>query len=223
MRPRAIMETEIRQCPFFWTPEYALLPFRLIFLATPEAADDGPSQATTIPDEAYEETYVLFAQLVAPLPFPRRSSRFESQVVALREDVHKRGRLMGLMCRREIQQFFVELRPITSATEYDTENNIPMRELPAGLGYREIASRKPVEGDCVISLSPLKHSTNSLWPHFTIGDSIHYTGDSGKKRLVWCRARCGVNYHADCFNKWSKNFKSHQQVTCPSCRRSWEK
>lgn len=217
------MATELRLSSFFWILDYALLPFRHIFLATPEAANDGPSQTMKIPDEAYEETYVLFTQLMLSLPLPRKSLRFESRVIALRKDIHKRCRLMGLTCRREIQQFFVELRSIASTTDYNTGNDIPMSDLPEGFKYAEVVSRKPVEGDCGICLSPLENPTNVPSRSVRIGNSLHYVGNSGKNHLVWCKARCGANYHVDCFNKWSKHFKRHMPVTCPLCRTYWER
>lgn len=204
-----------------WKPNSAIVP-SFGCREAPKAANDTPSQTMKIADEAYEETYALFTQLILSLPLPRRSFRFESRVVALREDVHKRCRLEGLTWRREIQKFFVELKPIVSATDYDTENDILMRESPVGFRYREVVSRKSVEGDCGICLSPLENPTN-VPPHSVkAGNCIHYVGNSGKNHLIWCKARCGANYHFDCFTKWSKHFRHHQRATCPLCREYWE-
>lgn len=36
--------------------------------------------------------------------------------------------------------------------------------------------------------------------------------------LVWCKARCGVNYHRECIDKW---LASGHYDSCPTCRVTW--
>ena len=62
--------------------------------------------------------------------------------------------------------------------------------------------RKPVEGDCPICFSDLEPGS---------GEAI-----------VWCRAACGQNMHAECFQTWARTRGGSGDVTCPMCRSIWE-
>ena len=62
--------------------------------------------------------------------------------------------------------------------------------------------RKPIEGACGICLDPL---------------------DNGKK-LVWCQAECGNNWHSDCVKQlrdFFYNMAQRKEMTCPMCRAIW--
>lgn len=39
------------------------------------------------------------------------------------------------------------------------------------------------------------------------------------KELVWCKARCGVNFHKQCIDQW---LETDHASTCPTCRSNWE-
>ncbi|KAE8135985.1 hypothetical protein BDV38DRAFT_250814 [Aspergillus pseudotamarii] len=77
-------------------------------------------------------------------------------------------------------------------------------------------TRRPIEGDCTICFDPLKQ--NAL---FGAGDGTHHgTEDEGEQQeLSWCKARCGVNYHAACIEMW---LKASPKSTCPTCRSAWK-
>ncbi|KAL2836250.1 hypothetical protein BJY01DRAFT_59621 [Aspergillus pseudoustus] len=60
--------------------------------------------------------------------------------------------------------------------------------------------RKPVEGDCPICFMEFEPS---------------------KEPIIWCRAACGNNVHATCFQKWAATQNS-QGVRCVYCRTPWQ-
>jgi hypothetical protein len=37
--------------------------------------------------------------------------------------------------------------------------------------------------------------------------------------LVWCKARCGVNFHKRCIDQW---LQTAHDPTCPTCRSHWK-
>ncbi|KAL3477234.1 hypothetical protein BJX99DRAFT_257710 [Aspergillus californicus] len=41
------------------------------------------------------------------------------------------------------------------------------------------------------------------------------------RELAKCNASCKVEYHSDCFRRWAGRFERMDQITCPTCRRSW--
>ncbi|KAJ5598180.1 hypothetical protein N7537_008264 [Penicillium hordei] len=46
------------------------------------------------------------------------------------------------------------------------------------------------------------------------------TDDHGHlEELVWCRARCGVNFHKQCIDQW---LETDHASTCPTCRSNWK-
>ncbi|KAI0376764.1 hypothetical protein F5Y04DRAFT_197608 [Hypomontagnella monticulosa] len=63
-------------------------------------------------------------------------------------------------------------------------------------------NRKPIEGDCPICFTEFE------------GEDAEAT--------VWCRATCGQNMHAECFDRWAST-KRNETVTCPMCRTPWKK
>ena len=62
-------------------------------------------------------------------------------------------------------------------------------------------NRKPIEGECPICV-------------------VDFEPDSGEK-IVYCKASCGNNIHAECFNMW-KATKPRGRVPCPFCRMPWQ-
>lgn len=68
-------------------------------------------------------------------------------------------------------------------------------------------ARKPVEGECPICFSELREGSEG--------------GEGGP--IVWCRAACGQNFHAACFDHWGWTQMDQQldDVTCPFCRSVW--
>ncbi|KAL4872132.1 hypothetical protein BDV12DRAFT_193924 [Aspergillus spectabilis] len=92
------------------------------------------------------------------------------------------------------------------------------------------AKRRQVEGDCMICLCPLEDDMDhySLPSDEAECELRHYQLDYDEEGLVWCKAFCGISYHADCFDQWTAEFgkmrkeeKRFGTVTCPSCRRRW--
>lgn len=43
--------------------------------------------------------------------------------------------------------------------------------------------------------------------------------DEPLNELVWCKARCGVNFHKRCIDQW---LETDQAPTCPACRSNWK-
>ncbi|KAJ6178072.1 hypothetical protein N7519_008533 [Penicillium mononematosum] len=43
--------------------------------------------------------------------------------------------------------------------------------------------------------------------------------DERLKELVWCKARCGVNFHKQCIDQW---LETDHAPTCPACRSTWK-
>lgn len=39
------------------------------------------------------------------------------------------------------------------------------------------------------------------------------------EELVWCKARCGVNFHKQCIDQW---LETARDPTCPTCRSHWK-
>lgn len=62
-------------------------------------------------------------------------------------------------------------------------------------------NRKPVDGECPICV-------------------VDFEPDSGEE-ILYCKASCGNNIHAECFNMW-KATKPVGGVTCPFCRSPWQ-
>ncbi|KAE8366881.1 hypothetical protein BDV27DRAFT_124730 [Aspergillus caelatus] len=77
-------------------------------------------------------------------------------------------------------------------------------------------TRRSIEGDCTICFDPLKKTAR-----FGADDGAHHgTEDEGEQQeLSWCKARCGVNYHAACIEMW---LKASPKSTCPTCRSAWK-
>lgn len=53
---------------------------------------------------------------------------------------------------------------------------------------------------------------------------MHYRAESDTDDdIVWCKVKCGTNYHRSCLNTWIETFKNEafRRPTCPSCRALW--
>ncbi|KAF2663819.1 hypothetical protein BT63DRAFT_483986 [Microthyrium microscopicum] len=70
----------------------------------------------------------------------------------------------------------------------------------------EDPKRKPIDGeDCPICFTPMDAKAK------------------GKDKPVFCKAACGNNFHAECFDGWAATKRSARaKVTCPLCRSLWE-
>lgn len=44
-------------------------------------------------------------------------------------------------------------------------------------------------------------------------------GHEHLEELVWCKARCGVNFHKQCIDQW---LETDNASTCPTCRSRWK-
>jgi len=62
------------------------------------------------------------------------------------------------------------------------------------------SQRKPIEGDCPICFTTLS-------PDF--------------EAIVFCKAACGNNIHASCFEQWARS-QAGKSVTCVYCRTPWQ-
>ncbi|PIG86550.1 hypothetical protein AARAC_002106 [Aspergillus arachidicola] len=77
------------------------------------------------------------------------------------------------------------------------------------------STRRPIEGDCSICYKSLKKARSGA-RH----DAHHDTEDEEEQQEIsWCKAQCGVNYHATCIESW---LKVSPKSTCPMCRRVWK-
>lgn len=73
-------------------------------------------------------------------------------------------------------------------------------ETPAGDDEHR-GKRKSVEGECAICC-------------------VDFEPES-REKVVYCKAACGNNIHAECFKMWAATRRG-QAVTCPFCRSPWE-
>ncbi|KAI9933986.1 hypothetical protein ASPWEDRAFT_168263 [Aspergillus wentii DTO 134E9] len=107
---------------------------------------------------------------------------------------------------------------------------------------RKGITRRPIEGDCGICILPLLDETVQPAGDTQAGDDdADYESDTGdesdsassvatvsieeSEELVWCKARCGINYHRNCLKTWIDTFrgKPGHSPTCPTCRSVWRR
>ena len=62
------------------------------------------------------------------------------------------------------------------------------------------AKRRQIDGDCPICFTPFEPETESI---------------------VYCKAACGNNIHADCFEQWATS-QAGKDVRCVYCRSVWQ-
>ncbi|EPE31843.1 RING/U-box [Glarea lozoyensis ATCC 20868] len=84
--------------------------------------------------------------------------------------------------------------------------NAPVTQAPVFEPHKHIEDdslhnrkRKPLDVDCPICVCSMEE-------------------DEG---IVWCKAACGQNFHADCIDQWKRS-KNGGRVTCPYCRADWQ-
>ncbi|KAE8168639.1 hypothetical protein BDV40DRAFT_251187 [Aspergillus tamarii] len=113
------------------------------------------------------------------------------------------------------------LSSITTATIHETSSHVrpgrgsssaPSSRTPLCSGN---TTRRTIEGNCTICFDNLEKNAR-----FGADDGAHHGAeDEGEQpELSWCKARCGVNYHAACIEKW---LKTSPKSTCPTCRSEW--
>ncbi|EEA27198.1 hypothetical protein TMatcc_004523 [Talaromyces marneffei ATCC 18224] len=98
----------------------------------------------------------------------------------------------------------------------------------------EEITRRDVEGQCSICFLPLQEDESNLENRYASEDSDDFSGQDeegsagshdvqdGHEDLVWCRGRCGNNFHRECMNSWIETFEnSEREPTCPICRAEW--
>lgn len=111
------------------------------------------------------------------------------------------------------------------------------------------APRKEIEGDCGICMLPLDiDSDDSRLTGFVEGilqyaDAVYDSDQHGEitdddndeeekeerddddvekeDDILYCKARCGTNYHNSCINTWLSTFPDYRMATCPTCRALW--
>lgn len=105
-----------------------------------------------------------------------------------------------LRARADLQY---QLAFISSELREIFANAPPLPSETAASGDKEQdGKRKPIEGECPICC-------------------VDFEPESGEE-IVYCKAACGNNIHADCFKQWEAT-KRGQKVTCPFCRSAWER
>lgn len=76
----------------------------------------------------------------------------------------------------------------------------PLPSVIAENSSKHDGNRKPLEGDCPICFSEFEEG----------------------EETVYCKAACGNNVHAHCFNQWKAAKQGRGGVTCPFCRTPWQ-
>lgn len=88
-------------------------------------------------------------------------------------------------------------------------------------------TRRAVEGECGICLCHLQTSHPRFVDERVESDEEEDEEDQDEEEvdeyeedqeLVWCKARCGVNFHKKCIDEW---LESPYASTCPACRSTW--
>lgn len=95
---------------------------------------------------------------------------------------------------------------------------------------REEITRRPVQGECSICFLPLQEDESDT-DRYEVEDSddfpeLHAHPRIVYEELVWCRRRCGNNFHRDCMDSWIHTFQDRferggRRPTCPMCRAEW--
>ncbi|KAL5359896.1 hypothetical protein BJX96DRAFT_63575 [Aspergillus floccosus] len=86
--------------------------------------------------------------------------------------------------------------------------------------------RRTIDGECGICLCELQtlrsDSSTTVESESEEDDQEQNReqeeGNVGEE-LVWCKARCGVNFHKSCIDQW---LETAAAPTCPTCRSTWE-
>lgn len=83
--------------------------------------------------------------------------------------------------------------PIASASSSSSSTSASSSADPS-------SNRKAIEGDCPICFTAF---------------------EPGEEEIVFCRAACGNNIHAECFEQWAKS-QAGKAVRCVYCRTPWQ-
>jgi hypothetical protein len=104
---------------------------------------------------------------------------------------------------------------------------------------REAITRRHVEGECNICILPLQdEGSEEDEPETENGYESEGSDDfseqdeeesedshdvqNGYEELVWCKRRCGNNFHRDCIDSWIDACQANdREPTCPICRAEW--
>ncbi|KAJ5676557.1 uncharacterized protein N7477_002190 [Penicillium maclennaniae] len=99
------------------------------------------------------------------------------------------------------------------------------RQVPVLVNQSVAVIRREVEGECGICLCDLKtpqREEEERQGEVEGDDDDQHDGlietAGGSEELVWCRARCGINFHKQCIDQW---LETAHAATCPACRSNW--
>ncbi|KAJ6013817.1 hypothetical protein N7540_008408 [Penicillium herquei] len=87
--------------------------------------------------------------------------------------------------------------------------------------------RRPITGLCPICLESLQKSGS-----FEKDDKLYFCSDSETENyegfveqkesmIMYCKSKCGNNFHLKCLQKWLKHTQDNLEPTCPICRSIW--
>lgn len=103
---------------------------------------------------------------------------------------------------------------------HSSRSNRPVTTRP-----RHRVSRRSIEEDqeCGICLETLVGNSNNS--EDTGADENAFSNENEEGRtddLVWCKARCGNNFHSECLSQWIDECYATDKIpSCPSCRGRW--
>ncbi|RJE25857.1 hypothetical protein PHISCL_01833 [Aspergillus sclerotialis] len=104
--------------------------------------------------------------------------------------------------------------PQVSRDSQDTNISTPVPRptpQPTIISPSTPVTRKPVEEDCSICMLQMRDL-----------DPTPSTEEEDGEDIVWCKARCGSNFHKTCLDPWiSSCQRDNRQTTCPYCRAVW--
>lgn len=96
---------------------------------------------------------------------------------------------------------------------------------------REAITRRHVEGECNICILPLQDDSSEEDQSEDYDDSSEQDEEesedshdvqNGYEELVWCKRRCGNNFHRVCIDSWIDACQANnREPTCPICRAEW--
>ncbi|RKP10441.1 hypothetical protein THASP1DRAFT_27768 [Thamnocephalis sphaerospora] len=102
------------------------------------------------------------------------------------------------MASAAVRREFNRIHGIQNEPDLVTDGAAADSKEPA---VKDGVAQRPIEGDCPICY-------DELLPNDKAG-------------IVWCRAACGINLHAACFERW-RSVARGGEVTCVHCRAPWK-